>query len=257
MPDFLDPINAARDTSGPGRWSGLLVVVFVESGSAVPDPARRLAAVRGGHARRGHRRGGRGRRRQVNFQLWQLLVFIPIAAILGGQVGYWIGRNIGTAMFKPNARVLKQRYLDEAHAVLRAARPVRDRDRPVRADRADPGAPSPPGAARMSYAAFTLFNVRRRRRMGCRPDAAGVLARPVRDHPGAARTDRHRDRGGVGAADGLRVVQAPQGGQAGGGRNRADRVGDRAMPSSSARVQLPPARGSGWPNPTGPCAACR
>ena len=39
----------------------------------------------------------------INFQLWQLLVFIPIAAILGGQVGYWIGRNLGTAMFKPNA----------------------------------------------------------------------------------------------------------------------------------------------------------
>ena len=43
-------------------------------------------------------------------------MFIPIAAILGGQVGYWIGRSIGTSMFKPNARVLKQRYLDEAHA---------------------------------------------------------------------------------------------------------------------------------------------
>jgi membrane-associated protein len=94
----------------------------------------------------------------ADFQLWQLLVFIPIAAILGGQVGYWIGRNVGTAMFKPNARFLKQRYLDEAHAFFEQRGPfaiVIARFVPI----VRTLAPITAGAARMSYGAFTLFNV--------------------------------------------------------------------------------------------------
>jgi len=95
---------------------------------------------------------------QASFQLWQLLVFIPIAAILGGQVGYFIGRYVGTAMFRPNARFLKQRYLDEAHAFFEQRGPfaiVIARFVPI----VRTLAPITAGAARMSYGAFTLFNV--------------------------------------------------------------------------------------------------
>jgi len=94
----------------------------------------------------------------AEFQLWQLLVFIPIAAILGGQVGYFIGRYLGTAMFKPNARVLKQRYLDEAHAFFEERGPfaiVLARFVPI----VRTLAPITAGAARMSYGVFTLYNV--------------------------------------------------------------------------------------------------
>src|ERR1043165_10158092 len=114
MPDFLDPIKLIGYF---GTWAlvGLLVLSFVESGVLFPVlPGDSLLFVAGmlaaGTAAEAHQGGA-----EINFQLWQLLVFIPIAAILGGQVGYWIGRNIGTAMFKPNARILKQKYLDEAH----------------------------------------------------------------------------------------------------------------------------------------------
>jgi membrane-associated protein len=93
-----------------------------------------------------------------DFALWKLLVFIPIAAVLGGQVGYFIGRFLGTSMFKPDAKVLKQRYLDEAHAFFEQRGPfaiVLGRFVPI----VRTLVPLTAGAARMSYGVFTLYNV--------------------------------------------------------------------------------------------------
>jgi membrane-associated protein len=77
---------------------------------------------------------------------------------MGGQVGYWIGRNVGTAMFKPDARFLKQKYLDEAHLFFEARGPfaiVIARFVPI----VRTLAPLTAGAARMSYPVFALFNI--------------------------------------------------------------------------------------------------
>src|SRR6185369_1515272 len=38
-----------------------------------------------------------------------------LAAVLGAQVGYWIGKVFGTALFKPDARIFKTKYLDQVH----------------------------------------------------------------------------------------------------------------------------------------------
>jgi membrane-associated protein len=152
MPDFLDPVNLI---SSFGTWAliGLLVVVFIESGVLFPVlPGDTLLFVAGMLA------AGTAAAGQADFQLWQLLLFIPIAAVLGGQVGYWIGRNVGTAMFKPNAKILKQRYLDEAHAFFEERGPfaiVIARFVPI----VRTLAPITAGAARMNYGSFTLFNV--------------------------------------------------------------------------------------------------
>ena len=152
MPDFMDPINLL---SYFGTWAlvGLLVVVFVESGVLFPIlPGDTLLFVAGMLA------AGTAAAGQANFQLWQLLVFIPIAAVLGGQVGYFIGRYVDTAMFKPNARVLKQRYLDEAHSFFEERGPfaiVIARFVPI----VRTLAPITAGAAKMTYGTFTLFNV--------------------------------------------------------------------------------------------------
>jgi membrane-associated protein len=152
MPDFLDPIKLIGYF---GAWAlvGLLVVIFIESGVLFPVlPGDTLLFVAGMLA------AGTAAAGQANFQLWQLLVFIPIAAILGGQVGYFIGRYVGTAMFKPNARFLKQKYLDEAHAFFEQRGPfaiVLARFVPI----VRTIAPITAGAARMTYAVFTLFNV--------------------------------------------------------------------------------------------------
>ncbi len=157
MPEFLDPVHLI---SYFGAWAlvGVLVVVFVESGVLFPVlPGDTLLFV-GGMLAAGTAAAAQNGAPQADFRLWQLLVFVPIAAVLGGQVGYWIGRNIGTAMFKPNARFLKQRYLDEAHAFFEQRGPaaiVIARFVPI----VRTVAPITAGAARMSYAAFTLFNV--------------------------------------------------------------------------------------------------
>jgi membrane-associated protein len=157
MPDFLDPMKLLGFF---GTWAlvGLLVVIFVESGVLFPVlPGDSLLFVAGmlaaGTAALAEEGG-----ETINFQLWQLLVFIPIAAILGGQVGYWIGRNIGTAMFKPDARVLKQKYLDEAHIFFEQRGPfaiVIARFVPI----VRTLAPLTAGAARMSYPVFALYNI--------------------------------------------------------------------------------------------------
>jgi membrane-associated protein len=152
MPDFLDPIKLIEYF---GTWAlvGLLVVIFIESGLLFPVlPGDTLLFVAGMLA------AGTAAAGKADFRLWQLLLFIPIAAILGGQAGYAIGRYVGTAMFKPNARVLKQRYLDEAHAFFEQRGPfaiVLARFVPI----VRTLAPLTAGAARMNYGVFTLFNV--------------------------------------------------------------------------------------------------
>jgi membrane-associated protein len=155
MPAILDPVSLIG-YFGPWALVGLLLVVFIESGILFPVlPGDTLLFVGGmlaaGTAAEAHEVN-------TNFQLWQLLVFVPIAAIAGSQVGYWIGRVIGTSMFTPNARFLKQRYLDEAHAFFEQRGPfaiVLARFVPI----VRTLAPITAGAARMSYGLFTLFNV--------------------------------------------------------------------------------------------------
>jgi membrane-associated protein len=155
LPSFMDPLTLVGYF---GTWAlvGLLVVIFIESGVLFPVlPGDTLLFVAGMLAA-GTAALPDGD--QVNFHLWQLLVFIPISAILGGQVGYWIGRSIGTSMFKPNARFLKQRYLEEAHAFFEQRGPfaiVLARFVPI----VRTLAPITAGAARMGYGVFTLYNV--------------------------------------------------------------------------------------------------
>lgn len=155
MPDFLDPLKLIEQF---GTWAlvGILVVVFIESGVLFPVlPGDTLLFVAGMLAAG---TAARGADVAASFQLWQLLVFIPIAAILGGQVGYFVGRFLGTAMFKPNARILKQRYLDEAHIFFEQRGPfaiVLARFVPI----VRTLAPITAGAAKMKYGVFTLYNV--------------------------------------------------------------------------------------------------
>lgn len=155
MPDFLDPLKLIEQF---GTWAlvGILVVVFVESGVLFPIlPGDTLLFVAGMLAAG---TAAQSAAVSTNFQLWQLLVFIPIAAILGGQVGYFVGRYLGTAMFKPDAKVLKQKYLDEAHAFFEQRGPfaiVLARFVPI----VRTLAPITAGAAQMKYTVFTLYNI--------------------------------------------------------------------------------------------------
>src|SRR4051795_12329208 len=49
--------------------------------------------------------------------LWVLLVLLPLAAIAGNLVGYWIGHRAGPAVFnRPNSRLFKAEYVEQAHS---------------------------------------------------------------------------------------------------------------------------------------------
>ena len=155
LPDYMDPINLIGYF---GTWAlvGILVVVFIESGVLFPIlPGDSLLFVAGMLAAG---TAAQDVAATANFHLWQLLVFIPTAAVLGSQVGYWIGRSVGTTMFKPTNRVLKQKYLDEAHLFFEQRGPfavVLGRFVPI----VRTLVPITAGAARMNYGVFTLFNV--------------------------------------------------------------------------------------------------
>ena len=187
MPDFLDPIKLIGYF---GAWAlvGLLVVIFVESGVLFPVlPGDTLLFVAGMLA------AGTAAAGQGQFPAVAAAGLHPDRRCPGGQVGYFIGRYVGTTMFKPNARILKQRYLDEAHAFFEQRGPfaiVIARFVPI----VRTLAPITAGAAKMGYGVFTLFNVIGAVVWGVGLDASRIRAGSVRDHPEAARADLHPHR---------------------------------------------------------------
>ncbi|GGI42356.1 hypothetical protein GCM10010988_38620 [Cnuibacter physcomitrellae] len=53
---------------------------------------------------------------QLGLPLWAVVGTAAVAAILGDSVGYGIGHRFGRRLFRPDARVLKLRYLERADA---------------------------------------------------------------------------------------------------------------------------------------------
>ncbi len=89
-------------------------MVFVESGVLFPFlPGDSLVFTAGLlHAKLG-------------IPLMVLLVTVVVAAVLGDQTGYWLGRRFGRTMFSPQRRILKTQYLrrSETFSPVTAARP--------------------------------------------------------------------------------------------------------------------------------------
>ncbi|MFT3660219.1 MAG: VTT domain-containing protein [Gordonia sp. (in: high G+C Gram-positive bacteria)] len=158
MPGFMDPYTLIGWFGAFAFW-GLLLVILIESGVLFPVlPGDSLLFVAGliaaGSATGEHAEAVAN----ANFDLWKLCVFIPVAGILGGQIGYWIGRYVGTSMFKPDARFLKQRYLTEASVFFEERGPLTifvARFVPI----VRTLAPIVAGAAKMRYPVFALYNI--------------------------------------------------------------------------------------------------
>ena len=153
MPGFMDPVTLLGYFGGFAFW-GLLLVILIESGVLFPVlPGDSLLFVAGMVVAAGGKDGV-----ESFATLWQLLIFIPIAAIIGGQIGYWIGRYVGTSMFKPDARFLKERYLTEAHEFFEKHGPITivlARFVPI----VRTYAPLVAGAAKMRYPVFLTYNI--------------------------------------------------------------------------------------------------
>ncbi|MFW0788465.1 DedA family protein [Gordonia sp. CPCC 205333] len=158
MPGFMDPFNLIGYFGAFAFW-GLLIVIFIESGVLFPVlPGDSLLFVAGliaaGSASAEHAQ----QVEDSGLKLWALVIGVPIAGILGGQVGYWIGRYVGTSMFKPDARFLKEKYLVEAHEFFEKRGPFTifiARFVPI----VRTLAPIVAGAAQMKYAIFSLYNI--------------------------------------------------------------------------------------------------
>src|SRR5204863_7531664 len=86
----------------------LFLVIFIETGLvAMPFlPGDSLLFMAGLFARSGH------------LSMSYLLILLFIAAVLGDNCNYWIGRKIGLKVFHLKFRgkpIVKQQYLDKTH----------------------------------------------------------------------------------------------------------------------------------------------
>jgi membrane-associated protein len=95
----------------------------------------------------------------VHLNLAALLIGVPIAAILGDQVGYWFGARVGPTLFRrPESRFFKPDHLQRANEYIesRGARMI-VLARFIPAVRTF--TPIAAGATRMKYRVFVPFNV--------------------------------------------------------------------------------------------------
>lgn len=109
LPEVMDPMYWLGDGGlfGSTVVAGVMVIVFTETGLLFPflpgDTllfTAGLIAAQPGSA----------------LELWSVGPCAALAAALGGQVSYALGRRLGPALFrKPDARFFKQRYLIRSH----------------------------------------------------------------------------------------------------------------------------------------------
>ncbi|MCU1481705.1 MAG: alkaline phosphatase [Subtercola sp.] len=103
----MNILNPAALLEGAGPWVMVvvMVIVFIETGLLFPflpgDTLVFTAALLSV---------------PLGLPLWVLVLGTAVAAILGDQTGYHIGKRFGPRLFKPDARIFKTRYLNEADA---------------------------------------------------------------------------------------------------------------------------------------------
>jgi membrane-associated protein len=153
MVEFIrELLHTIYDVEGIIQWGGILlvcVIVFVETGLFVGFflPGDSLLVTAGVFAAAGH------------LDLGLLLAIATLCAIAGDQLGYWIGRRAGQALYRrQDSLFFKRRHLERARQFYEAhggktivfARfiPILRTFCPVVA-----------GAAEMKYSSFVTYNI--------------------------------------------------------------------------------------------------
>jgi len=143
---------AIYNVQGLIEWGGTLLVcaiLFVETGLFVGFflPGDSLLIAAGIFAAAGHVR------------LAWLVTLGPVCAIAGDQLGYWIGRRAGAALYKrEDTRFFKKRYLEQAHNFYEkygSLTIILARFVPIVRTFCPPVA----GAARMTYLRYLAFDI--------------------------------------------------------------------------------------------------
>jgi membrane-associated protein len=102
-------IHFLFNVKGLIEWGGTLlvcVIVFIETGFFVGFflPGDSLLVTAGVFAASGQLR------------ISELLLLVPLCAIVGDQIGYWIGRKAGQALYRrQDSLVFRKRHLQRAH----------------------------------------------------------------------------------------------------------------------------------------------
>jgi membrane-associated protein len=110
LPDILDPMYwlGANGVFGSAVLPGILIIVFIETGLLFPLlPGESLLFTGGLLAAHPH----------PPVSIGVLAPCVAVVAVLGDQTGYFIGRQIGPALFKKeDSRFFKKHYVTESHA---------------------------------------------------------------------------------------------------------------------------------------------
>jgi len=95
-----------------GAWTYaiLFLIIFMETGFVITPflPGDSLLFAAGSFA------APRAAGAEGPLNIWVLLILLPIAAILGDTVNYWIGHYLGDRAY--NVKWIKREYLDRTHA---------------------------------------------------------------------------------------------------------------------------------------------
>ena len=128
---------------------GILIIVFAESGLFAFLPGDSLLFTAGLFVASGN----------ISQPLWMVCTLIVLAAVIGDQVGYLIGKHFGPKLFnRPNSRLFKRENLDAAHDFMEKHGPkaiVLARFVPI----IRTFAPMVAGAGAMKYRTFLTYNI--------------------------------------------------------------------------------------------------
>ncbi|MFF5477386.1 DedA family protein [Streptomyces sp. NPDC012935] len=145
-PEWLSPDYLIETFSLPG----ILLIVFAESGLFAFLPGDSLLFTAGLFVAEGN---------YISQPLWLVCTLIVLAAVIGDQVGYMIGKFFGPKLFnRPNSKLFKQENLEKAHEFMEKYGPkaiVLARFVPI----VRTFAPIVAGAGRMQYRTFLTYNV--------------------------------------------------------------------------------------------------
>ncbi|MBT3153631.1 VTT domain-containing protein [Streptomyces sp. CHD11] len=159
-PEWLSPDYLIETFSLPG----ILLIVFAESGLFAFLPGDSLLFTAGLFVAEGN---------YISQPLWLVCTLIVIAAVIGDQVGYMIGKFFGPKLFsRPDSKLFKQENLEKAHEFMEKYGPkaiVLARFVPI----VRTFAPITAGAGRMQYRTFLTYNIIGGVAWGCGVTVAG------------------------------------------------------------------------------------
>ena len=110
-PDWLDPatlINNFIDSFGTAAVFAVALIIVIETGLLFPIlPGDSLLFTVGLFTGTG----------QIDLPIWLVAGIMGLAAFIGPQIGYWIGRGVGPRIFaREDSRFFKKSYIDRTHA---------------------------------------------------------------------------------------------------------------------------------------------